>query len=92
MKIFKSESFKDMLQSTFADPKSKRNDLLNIDVSSNSRMISSLQEFHAAAPHKYVIIEKMMKSLITLTEGHWASYKLGFVDLFFFMGFIYVSM
>ena len=92
MKIFKSESFKEMMQSTFADPKSKRVDLINVDVSSNSRLIESLKEFQAIAPHKYVIIEKMMKMLVTLTEGHWASYKISFWDLFFFMVFIYQSM
>ena len=38
---------------------------LNIDVSSNTRLVTSLKEFQVLAPNKYVIIEKMMLMLVT---------------------------
>jgi intracellular septation protein A len=92
MNIFRHPSFREMLQSSFADPKPTRNDFLNIDVSSNSRMLASLTEFQKLHPHKYPMIEEMMKKFVTLTEGHWASTTITFKDIFVFVTMVYMAM
>ena len=92
MNIFKHPSFREMLHSSFADPKPVRENLLNIDVSSNSRMIESLSEFQKQHPHKYPMIEEMMKRFVTLTEGYWASHSITFKDIFVFITMLYFGL